>query len=236
MDGAAAVHRAPRGVEGRDVDDAHDGGAGPAAVPVDVVGGATPMAPSESQSPGEVAADGGAPASSGGWRERPENSAGDASAAAGAPTVVALPRPSCGKQQEGTLCGANMTPPGAPDRRYFCFGGEVLAEARCPAACNVETNACELSGGTGSGSGETNLHTALRCPECYATICRAELVACQGSPRCVAHLSCVESCSSENACFTICEEAFGGEPLFGDLDKCAEQTGCAARCQVEGTP
>ena len=231
---AAPVHAAPRGVEARDASDA-----GGALTVAPSGAGASARAPSGTPLPNAVAGEGGATSASEGGASggtsvgRDESSAGEPSAA-GAPTVIAAPRPSCGKQQDGTLCGGNMTPAGVDGMRYFCARGEVLAEARCPAACNVETNACEQSGGTGTGSGETGLYAALRCPECYATICRAELVACQSSPRCVAHLACVESCSLERECYSICDRVFADEPLFGDLDQCAEQTGCAASCQSEG--
>jgi hypothetical protein len=232
-DGAGDVHRAPRDVEAHG---AQDLAGAPALGPeVSYEAGAPAIAPSGKQPPRGAAGEGGASALGDSSELPPEGSAGEASLG-GAPTVIAAPPPSCGKQQEGTLCGANMVPAGADGMRYFCSDGEVLAQARCPAACDVETNACEQSGGTGSGSGETNLHIALRCPECYATSCRAELVACQASARCVAHLACVESCSIENECFTICDGVFSDEALFGDLDKCAEQTGCAAHCQVEGSP
>lgn len=231
-DGAGAMHRAPRSVEARDTDEV---AGAPGLAPEVSKAGAPATAPSREQPPQGAAGEGGAPAADGSRELPPEGSAGEA-AFGGAPSVIAAPQPSCGKQQDGTLCGANMTPAGADGMRYFCAGGEVLAEARCPAACNVETNACDQSGGTGSGSGETNLHVALRCPECYATICRAELMACQASARCVAHLACVQSCSIEQECFAICDSVFSDDPLFGDLDKCVEQTGCAASCQVEGPP
>ena len=227
--GDAAVHVAPRSVEARGLDDA--GGAGGSATD-----GGAPPTPSPTQPVPGAAGEGGDATGAGGASEPSiANNAGD-TGAAGAPTVIVAPRPSCGKQQDGTLCGANMVPAGADGVRYFCSDGELLAEARCPGACNVETNACEQSGGTGSGSGETGLHVALRCPNCYDTICRAELTACRGNPLCLAHLSCVESCSLERECFAICESVFAGEPLFGDLDECAEQTGCAASCRTEGQP
>ncbi|HYP88085.1 MAG TPA: hypothetical protein VEQ59_08020 [Polyangiaceae bacterium] len=167
----------------------------------------------------------------------PSDSAGEPNGgepgAAGAGTEPAGPQPSCGKQADGTLCGANMTPAGSDGTRYFCNDGEVLAEARCPGACDVETNACVQSGGTGDGSGETNLRVALRCPACYELACRDELDACRSDALCRAHLGCVESCSLQSQCFSTCDSVFADEPILPALDKCTRTTGCLAECPPE---
>jgi len=141
--------------------------------------------------------------------------------------------PACGKQTDGTLCGPNMTPAGPEGARYFCSSGMVIAEAACPGSCDVETNACVQSGGTGGGTGEANLHTLLRCRACYATQCRLQLTACESDPLCVAHLACFETCSQEDACYKTCRGAFKGERLFDELDTCVEATGCFAHCPRE---
>jgi hypothetical protein len=138
--------------------------------------------------------------------------------------------PACGKQFDGTLCGSNMTPPGQDGARYFCSSGEIIAEAACPGACDSETNACVQSDGTGTGTGGTNLHTLLRCRACYATLCRAELVACEADPLCTAHLGCYDSCSLDDVCFSTCDDVFATEPLLGALNKCVGFTGCADKC------
>ena len=138
--------------------------------------------------------------------------------------------PACGKQLDGTLCGSNMSPPGPDGARYFCSSGEIIAEAACPGACDSETNACVQSDGTGTGMGETGLFTLLRCRACYATLCRAELLACDADPLCTAYLGCYESCSLDDACYSICDRVFAAEPLLGELNKCVGFTGCAGKC------
>ena len=207
------------------------GGGGSASEPSALDSGGEPGPPSAKQPPAEVQAPdpgGGAPAIT----IEPTGEAG----AAGASVVTEPDPPSCGKETDGTLCGLNMTPAGAEGMRYFCSGGEIIAEARCPGTCDVETNACEQSGGTGGGSGETHLHLGLLCPLCYESVCRAELTICRGAPRCVAHLSCIETCKLDGDCFEICDSVFEDEPLFGALDECVERTGCAAFCAVQGDP
>ena len=138
--------------------------------------------------------------------------------------------PACGKQPDGTLCGSNMTPPGPDGARYFCSSGEIVAEAACPGPCDSETNACVQSDGTGGGMGETNLSTLLRCRACYATLCRAELTACDADPLCTAYLGCYESCSLDNVCYSTCDDVFAEEPLLGQLNKCVSFTGCSDIC------
>ena len=141
--------------------------------------------------------------------------------------------PSCGKQEDGTMCGPNMTPPGPEGARYFCSAGVIIAEAACPGPCDAETNACVQSGGTGGGMGETGFATLLRCRECYATQCRAQLMACDADPLCTAHLGCYESCSLDDVCYATCSNVFATEPLLGELDGCVELTGCADKCPTE---
>jgi hypothetical protein len=143
------------------------------------------------------------------------------------------PLPTCGKQPDGTLCGLNMTPAGPEGERYFCSAGLIIAEAACPGPCDVETNACVQSGGTGGGSGETSFHTVLRCRACYASQCRQELVTCEADPLCVAHLECFETCSLDHTCYATCESVFKSEPLFDELNACVEETGCANKCPAD---
>jgi len=195
-----------------DAPEAGDGGASPAPKQ-------SPTKPDEGDAAG--AASGGAPSvtldGQGG-----ESEAGGAAAA-----------PACGKQADGTLCGPNMTPAGPEGARYFCSAGVVVAEAACPGPCDVETNACIQSGGTGGGMGETGFHTLLHCRECYATTCRAELVKCEADPRCVAHLECVETCTLSRACYATCTQVFADEPLLDELNACVDLTGCADKCPAQ---
>jgi len=211
-----------------------EGGAAPVSEPVEgaragdgtgVISGKHPPAGAAGEPSGGVAS-GGAPGDGG------EPSAGE-TGAAGFENEPIGPEPSCGKQSDGTLCGANMSPAGSDGTRYFCSGGVVLAEARCPGTCDVETNACVQSGGTGDGSGETNLRAALHCPACYEIACRDELTACRSDELCRAHLGCVESCSLEEQCFATCDSVFAKDPILPALDKCALDTGCAAECPPE---
>jgi len=141
--------------------------------------------------------------------------------------------PACGKQLDGTMCGPNMTPAGPEGARYFCSAGVIIAEAACPGPCDLETNACVQSGGTGGGSGDTKLNTLLRCRACYATQCRPQLVACDADPYCVAHLACYESCSLNATCYATCRQVFEDELLFYELDACVEESGCIAQCPAE---
>jgi hypothetical protein len=168
--------------------------------------------------------------SSGGGSNVTRDGGGEASA--GGATAPDEP-PACGKQLDGTMCGGNMTPAGPEGARYFCSAGVIIAEAACPGPCDVETNACVQSGGTGGGTGETNLFTLLRCRSCYATQCRRQLVACEADPYCVAHLECFESCSLDDACYATCRGVFKGEPLFGELDACVQATGCIDKCPAQ---
>jgi hypothetical protein len=174
----------------------------------------------------------------------PEDTAGAASG--GAPSVTldgqgggeseaggAPAAPTCGKQADGTLCGPNMTPAGPEGARYFCSDGVVVAEAACPGPCDVETNACTQSGGTGGGMGETGFHTLLHCRACYATTCREQLVKCEADPYCVAHLECVETCTLSRACYSTCTKVFVDEPLLDELNACVDLTGCADKCPAE---
>jgi hypothetical protein len=154
---------------------------------------------------------------------------GDGSQAGAGPE----PLPACGKQTDGTICGGNMTPPASEEARYFCSSGEVIAEAHCPGACDVETNACAPSDGTGDGTGETEFSTLWVCRECYATQCRAALMACDADPRCVAHLQCFESCSHELSCYRTCDKVFADDTLLGTLNSCVQQTGCADQCHQQ---
>lgn len=154
---------------------------------------------------------------------------GDSSQAGAGPEAL----PSCGKQTDGTICGGNMTPPTSEEARYFCSSGEVIAEAHCPGACDVETNACAPSDGTGDGTGETEFSTLWVCRECYATQCRAELMACDADARCVAHLECFESCSHELRCYRTCDKVFADDTLLGTLNDCVQKTGCANQCHQQ---
>lgn len=221
---------ASRGVSVSGPDDAA-GAAGGASVepsaPGQPSGKLPPAAPDPTGAEGGSSATSGAPSG--------DESAG-AAGAAGASAVTVVPPPACGKEPDGTLCGPNMTPAGADGTRYFCSAGVVVAEARCPGTCNVQTNACVQSGGTGGGTGETGLHIGLRCPGCYASLCRDEQKLCDEDPFCVAHLECIDSCNYESACFAICDRVFEGELLFDKLDQCVEQSGCAAFCPPQGQP
>jgi hypothetical protein len=178
-----------------------------------------------------------APEGGSGTGEEPGEPGGRPSAVrdphAGEAVAGAESDPACGKQLDGTLCGSNMTPPGPDGARYFCSSGEIIAQAACPGPCDIETNACVQSGGTGGGMGETNLFTLLRCRACYATLCRAELVACDADPLCTAHLECYESCSLENVCYSTCDSVFAAEPRLGALNKCVGRTGCVNKCPRE---
>jgi len=158
----------------------------------------------------------------------------------GAPpvTTVIPARPSCGKQLNGASCGLNMSPPGDETMRYFCSDGAVFAEARCPGTCDLETNSCVQGGGTGDGTDGAGIHTVLRCRACYASTCRAQLMACDADPLCVAHMDCYDSCQLDRDCYLICKEAFAAEPLFNELNACVEKTGCAGKCPAtaDGAP
>ena len=166
---------------------------------------------------------------------------GEAEEAGGRPSVLRDPpageavagaesEPACGKQLDGTVCGSNMTPPGPDGARYFCSSGKIMAQAACPGPCDNETNACVQSVGTGTGTGGTNLFTLLKCRACYATLCHAELVACDADPLCTAHLECYESCSLEDVCYSTCDSVFAAEPGLGALNKCVGATGCFNKC------
>jgi len=201
------------------------------ADPVDAEGGAG-MAAKEPPSSSAGASAGAGEPTDGGAGTVKLGIGGEASAG-GASEPEPEPVPTCGKQEEGTLCGLNMTPAGPEGERYFCSAGLIIAEAACPGPCDVETNACVQSGGTGGGSGETSLHTVLRCRACYAAQCRQELVTCEGDPLCVAHLECFESCSFDHTCYATCKSVFKSEPLFDELNACVEETGCADKCPAD---
>ncbi|MES1184595.1 MAG: hypothetical protein ABUL60_12325 [Myxococcales bacterium] len=203
--------------------------------------GGTEVEPDEPE-----AAEGGAASAPKQSPTKPEEEDAAGAASGGAPSVTldgqggeseaggaAAAAPACGKQADGTLCGPNMTPAGPEGARYFCSAGVVVAEAACPGPCDVETNACIQSGGTGGGMGETGFHTLLHCRECYATTCRAELVKCQADPRCVAHLECVETCTLSRACYATCTQVFADEPLLDELNACVDLTGCADKCPAQ---
>lgn len=178
------------------------------------------------------AAEAGAGHSSGGEPGIVADASAGAGTEAGAPpvTTVVPPPPSCGKQLSGASCGLNMSPPGLESMRYFCFEGAVMAQARCPGTCDLETNACAQGGGTGGGTGGASINTVLRCRACYANTCRPQLVACDKNPLCVAHLDCYDSCQLDSDCYLICNEAFAHEPLFDDLNACVGKTNCAGQC------
>lgn len=203
----------------------HEAGTAGAAEPPSATAGSAGTAAEEPTSSSGGSASG--PSAGGGRNVAPEGSGGEAGA-----TASEEP-PACGKQADGTLCGPNMTPAGPEGARYFCSSGVIIAEAACPGPCDLETNACVQSGGTGGGTGETSLFTLLRCRACYATQCRRQLVACEADPYCVAHLECFESCSLDEACYETCRAVFESEPLFGELNACVEESGCIDKCPAE---
>ena len=157
-----------------------------------------------------------------------EGGGGSQQAVGGAPH----PPPGCGKQLDGTLCGDNMDPPGADYTRYFCSAGVVLAEARCPGACDPNSNTCELSDGTGQGDDNMGLNTPIRCRACYAALCRPELTACDADPLCVAHMACFASCAYQKDCFATCRQVFAGENLFVELEACVGDQSCKELCTL----
>jgi hypothetical protein len=178
----------------------------------------------ESQADGETAAG----AASGGATDA---SAGAANAAGtGSEPGEAPPAAGCEKLSSGTFCGPNMAPPGAPATRYFCSSGTVIAAAPCPGECDVNTNTCLQSNGTGGGLGDTGVFTLLHCRSCYQGQCAVPLSACSGDALCDAYLSCLSTCSSEAACYAVCDKAFADEPLLAKLNQCVEASGCAKFC------
>lgn len=187
--------------------------------------GAVPLAP--------LGSDEAVPSPSGGGQPGVAPDANGGADEDGGPSPVATaapPPPSCGKQLSGASCGLNMSPPGDEAMRYFCSEGALVAEARCPGTCDLETNSCVQGSGTGDGTDGAGIHTVLRCRACYASSCRAQLMACDANPLCVAHMDCYDSCQLDRDCYLICKEAFVAEPLFNELNACVEKTGCAGQC------
>jgi hypothetical protein len=125
-----------------------------------------------------------------------------------------------------------MAPPGDEVVRYFCASGVLIAEARCPGVCDPATNTCKQSSGTGEGSGESELFSLLMCRECYANDCKPRLSACEEDAGCAAHLSCLETCTLEDRCFAICDEAFPNDALLKQLGACIETTDCPRICSA----
>jgi hypothetical protein len=207
--------------------DREAGAAGDAAEPSVTPGSAGMPSAAAKEPPTNDAGESSGGSTTGGPNVLPDGSDG----ASGGATVTEAP--ACGKQPDGTLCGPNMTPAGPEGARYFCSAGVIIAEAACPGPCDVETNACVQSGGTGGGTGGTNLHTVLRCRACYSTQCRRQLMACEAEPYCVAHLDCFETCNLNRDCYATCREVFKSEPLFGELDACVEASGCVDQCPAE---
>lgn len=137
--------------------------------------------------------------------------------------------PSCGNRS-GAVCGANMVPASDPAMRFFCSGGVLTAQARCPGVCLMKSNACGMGSGTGGGSDETPLGVWLHCRECLSVDCKAPLVACDADPWCAAHMDCKESCTIDEPCLSTCAAVFAEDPLMDELELCAQRTECAPAC------
>lgn len=131
---------------------------------------------------------------------------------------------------DGAVCGLNLVPPGRADMRYFCSDGVLLAQARCPGSCNLETNACKQGPGTGGGTDGAELFSLLQCRECYANDCKTPLVACESDSWCASHLECLETCSLDGRCFDACTQAFPNDPLLEELGACVITTDCPHIC------
>jgi hypothetical protein len=131
---------------------------------------------------------------------------------------------------DGAVCGLNLVPPARADMRYFCAEGVLLAQARCPGSCNLDTNACKQGTGTGGGMDGAELFSLLQCRECYANDCKTPLGACESDPWCAAHLTCLETCSLDGTCFDACTQAFPNDPLLEELGACVITTDCPHIC------
>jgi hypothetical protein len=91
-------------------------------------------------------------------------------------------------------------------------------------------NACGMSTGTGGGVDGAGLGVVLHCRGCLFDVCKEPMSACDADPWCAAHMDCLESCTIDEPCLSICAQTFPDDPLLDQLGECAVGLGCPVAC------